>query len=62
MKLVVEKNLITLVEASKKYNTSVVTIRRKIRQGTLPAYKPFGKVLISMEDLDRFVKKSIKLL
>lgn len=47
---------LTLTEATDRVPVSTVTIRRAIRAGELPAYKPAGRLLIRPEDLDAWVQ------
>jgi excisionase family DNA binding protein len=49
---------LTLKEAAIKYNVGLSTLRRKIAEGKISAYKPFGAVLLKKEDIEKFIKKS----
>lgn len=54
-------DFLTLKEAAKLYGTSVNTLRRRIKEGKLPSYMPFGELLLKIEDIEKYIKKTIKI-
>jgi excisionase family DNA binding protein len=50
--------VLTIDEAAKKYKTTIRTISKRIKEGELPASKPFGKILIKLEDLEKYFRKT----
>jgi excisionase family DNA binding protein len=52
------KKYLTLAEAVTYSNIPHSTLRRKIRMGLLPAYKPGKCVLVEQKELDAFIKKA----
>lgn len=55
-----EKKLkyLTLEEASDHANIPVSTLRKRIKEGKLPAYKPSHKVLVDVQELELFIKRA----
>jgi excisionase family DNA binding protein len=49
---------LTLEEASAHVNIPISTLRKRITEGKLPAYKPSHKVLVDVQELETFIKRS----
>lgn len=54
------KRYLTLIQASEHTQIPVKTLRKKIRLGLLPAYKPGRSILIDPKELDIFIRKARK--
>ena len=52
------KKYLTLEEAFSLSHISVDSLRRKIKAGLIPAYRPGKKILIEEKDLEIFIKKN----
>lgn len=51
-----ERTYLTLAEATGRVPVSQMTLRRAIKEGSLPAYKPRGKILIRPDDLEQWIQ------
>lgn len=49
---------VTLEEASGLSHVAVNTLRKKIKLGLIPAFKPGKKVLILRRDLELYIKRT----
>jgi excisionase family DNA binding protein len=52
-------NYLTIEEAAEKIRMPYETLRRKIKEGLVKAYKPGKRVLIDERELELFVKRSM---
>lgn len=55
-----EKKLkyLTLEEASAHSNIPVSTLRKRISEGKLPAYKPSRNIVVDEKELEAFIRRS----
>lgn len=52
------EDVLTVAEAAKLVRVHPVTIQRAVRRGELPHYRVFGRIRITLADLDRFVARA----
>jgi len=52
-----DNETLTLEEAAREYKTSIMTLRRRIKAGMLPASKATGKITLKRKDIENFMKK-----
>ena len=55
--MAIQHDYLTVYEAAERCRVKHDAVRRAIRKGELPATKPFTRVLIRQEDLDRYVRE-----
>lgn len=53
-----EKKYLTLEQASEASQIPISSLRRKISEGLLPAYKPGKSILIDAKELEMFIRRS----
>jgi excisionase family DNA binding protein len=49
---------LTLIEAAKVARCHERTLRRACKRGELKHGRPFGKIIIRLDDLERFLRKN----
>jgi excisionase family DNA binding protein len=54
-----DARLLKVPEVAQRLRCDEATVRRKIREGTLPATKPCGQYLVAEDDLVAFLEGSV---
>ncbi|BCX50203.1 excisionase family DNA-binding protein [Haloferula helveola] len=55
-----EDEILTLRDVAERLKTSVKSVRRRIRDGHLRAFKEGGRVLVLKSDLDDYLRRQIE--
>ncbi len=58
MENISSKDYLTIEEVSEMLHLKVSTVRRLIREGSLPAYRPGNRLIIRRQDIDAYVLAS----